>query len=424
MRIKTYILASVLVMAGVHASAQRDNRVAEKGVVETLSGDETDKAHVEETMKANAPTSVKTNGLPRFAIVGKDRQFYLGIGAQFLGEAAYDFGGDMSSPVLFVPSSLSTPAPGNDKALGFGWQSSSVYLNFVAMPHSKDKIGIFFKGNFMGDNNAFNCDHLYARYRGLTVGYTTGTFTDGAAEPMTIDFEGPNGYPYMTLFNASWQQNFGKHLSAGIGIEAPTANLTTGNEAQQINQCAPAVPAYVQYAWDGGTSHLRLSGLVRPMRYRDLVSSKNRTMTGLGIQLSGMATVAGPLSVQYNAVYGRGIADYIQDDNGMNLDAVASRRAGRLEMTRSLGVTAGMSYTISPKLSANAVYSHVLNTFGDKAVVDGDRYRYGDYVAANLIWTINKFMSAGVEYDYGHRKSVDNASQHCNRVQCQIAFTL
>lgn len=422
--VKQIILSCIVASLAFPAMAQRDNRTAETGVTQSVLGDEADTQHVEKKFKENAPEAVNDNGLPRFAIVGKDNNFYLGIGVQFLGEAAYDFGGSMPSTVLFTPSSLTKPTPGNDTNLGFGWQTSSIYFNFVAMPHSENSIGVFFKGNFMGDNNAFNCYHFYARYRNLTVGYTTGLFSDGAAEPMTIDFEGPNGYPYTTLFNARWEQKFTPHFSAAIGVDEPTTAMTTSSSTQQISQTLPAVPVYAQYAWDGGASHVRVSGIVRPMRYRDLANSKNHTLTGLGVQLSGMSSVAGPLSVQFNAAYGRGIATYIQDDNGLNLDAVASKEDGKLEMARTLGVTGGVSYAISPKVTANAVYSHVLNTLPSKAEVSPEQYRMGDYVAANVIWTINKYMSAGVEYDYGHRKSFDGASLHDNRIQCQIAFTL
>lgn len=423
MKIKILMLC-LAIPVSLTVMGQRDNRHAETGVTQVAIGDESETVNVEKKFKENAPVGVKDNGLPRFAIVGKNNNFYLGIGAQFLGEVAYDFGGDMPSPVLFTPSSLEKPEPGNAKNLGFGWQSSSIYLNFVAMPHSENSIGIFFKGNFMGENNNFNCYHFYAKYRGLTVGYTTGLFTDAAAEPMTIDFEGPNGYPYNTLFNVSWQQKFTPHFSAAIGVDAPTTELSTSGSTRQISQTLPAVPVFAQYAWDGGASHVRVSGIVRPLRYRDLSEGKNKTLTGLGVQVSGMANVSGPLSVQYNATYGRGIATYIQDDNGLNLDAVASGSKGELDMVRTLGVTGGLNYVISPAVSANAVYSHVINTLPSDAKVASDQYRLGDYVAANVIWTINKYMSAGIEYDYGHRKSFDGSSLHDNRIQCQVAFTL
>lgn len=219
MRPNYLIALCALCATPFYATAQRDNR-HEKGVVSALNGDTTDAARVERHLKENAPKSTKDNGLPRFAFVGKDHQYYLSIGAQFLGEAAFDWGDEMASPLLFTPSVITPSTPGNRSSLGFAWQSSSVYLNIVAMPDTDNKVGLFFKGNFTGSGNSFSCYHFYAKYRGLTVGYTTSIFADGEAEPMTIDFEGPNGYPYITLFNASWTQNF-TPISPGPSASTP-----------------------------------------------------------------------------------------------------------------------------------------------------------------------------------------------------------
>lgn len=421
---KKVLLLIAATLPGVFSvTAQRDNRLHENGVVSVANNDTVDASRVENAFKSVAPTSTKDNGLPRFAIVGKDHKFYLGIGGQFLGEAVYDIGDNVGSSTLFTPSAFTPSTPGNGSALGFGWQSSSVYLNFVALPNTDNQIGLFFKANFMGNNNSFNCYHFYAKYRGLTVGYTTGLFTDGAAEPMTIDFEGPNGYPYSTLFTAYWTQNFNKHWSGAIGIDAPVTSLTTNDHTASVNARTPSVPLYLQYAWAGGNSHVRLSGIVRPMQYRNLDAMKNKTTTGWGVQLSGMTSVAGPLSVQFNAAYGGGIGSYIQDDEGLGLDAVAIGNSGRMELVKTLGVTGGINVAITPKLSSNVVYSHVTNWLPDGAQVDNNTYRYGDYVAANLIYNINKFVSAGVEYDYGLRKAVDGNSLHASRIQAQIAVT-
>ena len=59
----------------------------------------------------------------------------------------------------------------------------------------------------------------------------------------------------------------------------------------------------------------------------------------------------------------------------------------------------------------------------DNAESQPDQYRYGDYVAANLIYSVNRFVSAGIEYDYGHRKDFDGGSLHTNRLQLQLAVT-
>lgn len=416
----TLLLASA---ATFSASAQRDARHMEKGVTTPLHNDNADRDDVEKRMKENAPKAPNDNGLPRFAIVGKNNEFYLGIGGQFLGEGVFTWGDNMPSATLFTPAALTPKTPGNGGNTQFGWQSSSIYMNFVAMPGSKDQVGIFFKANFMGNNNAFNCFHFYAKYRGLTAGYTNSLFTDGAAEPMTIDFEGPNGYPFTTLFTAYWEQNFTKNLSGAIGIDAPSVSITTGTTTANVNQRIPAVPLYLQYAWNDGSAHVRLSGIVRPIQYRNLAEGSNSTLAGGGIQLSGMTKVAGNLSANFNAAYGRGIGSYLQDDSGLGMDAVTSTEAGKMETVKTFGVTGGLSYTFSPKVSTNLTYSHLVNSLPDKATVDADKYRYGDYVAANVIYNINKFVSAGIEYDYGHRKSFDGEGLHANRIQCQLAVT-
>ncbi|MDE6278495.1 MAG: hypothetical protein K2M05_00830, partial [Paramuribaculum sp.] len=114
---------------------------------------------------------------------------------------------------------------------------------------------------------------------------------------------------------------------------------------------------------------------------------------------------------------------YIQDDEGLGLDAVATHREGIMKSVRTLGITGGLNYAFSSRLSSNLVYSHVSNWLPDDAVTVAGQYRSGDYVAANLIYNINKFVSAGVEYDYGLRKGVETGSVHVNRIQAQMAVT-
>ncbi|MDE6304666.1 MAG: hypothetical protein K2M01_07570 [Paramuribaculum sp.] len=421
---KIVIMITAIAVFGVFAaSAQRDNRLHEKGVVSVANNDSIDGSHVEKAFKSVAPVSPKDNGLPRFAIVGKNHQFYLGIGAQFLGEAVYDIGGNAGSEICFTPSAFTPAEPGNGAGLGFGWQSSSIYFNIIGLPNTSNQIGVFFKLNFTGTGNTVSCYHFYAKYRGLTAGYTNSLFSDGAAEPMTIDFEGPNGYPYATLFTAYWTQNFTDHLSGAIGIDEPATSLTTDSHTASVKARTPSVPLYLQYAWGGGSSHVRLSGILRPMQYRDVTAGRNRNLFGGGVQLSGMTAVVGGLSLQFNAAYGTGIGSYIQDDEGLGLDAVATHREGIMKSVRTLGITGGLNYAFSSRLSSNLVYSHVSNWLPDDAVTVAGQYRSGDYVAANLIYNINKFVSAGVEYDYGLRKGVETGSVHVNRIQAQMAVT-
>ena len=86
-------------------------------------------------------------------------------------------------------------------------------------------------------------------------------------------------------------------------------------------------------------------------------------------------------------------------------------------------MTAGLTFNITRRLALNAVYSHLTNWKADYTTVPGDTYRYGDYVAANIIYSFNKIIAAGIEYDYGHRKSFSGNSRETSRVQAQLSIS-
>lgn len=425
MKLQTLLPAIAAVMCSLvatNARAQEDSRLSHD-VVTPLVNDTVNASVVERHLKGNAPKQPNINGLPRFVIVGRDQQFYVGIGMQFLGEGVYDYGDNVASATHFSPADLRPETPGNSSQMLYGWNTSSIYLNVVALPDNRNQIGVFFKGNFTGPNNAFHCSHFYTRFRGLTVGRTSGVFTDAEAEPMTIDSEGPNGFVDLSLFTAFWTQKFSKHFSGAIGIDEPTTSVSFNDYAVAVNQRIPAIPVYLQYGYQGGDSHIRVSGILKPMQYRNLLKDENKTANGIGVQLSGLTKVTPNTIFSYAVVYGRGIGSYIQDDNGLGLDAVPVSKLGKLETVRNLGITAGFNYSIAPGLSSNISYSHLVNYLPDKAEIELSQYRYGDYVAANIIYSLNRFVSAGFEYDYGHRKDFDGTSLHANRLQVQLAVT-
>ncbi|MDE6027345.1 MAG: hypothetical protein K2G23_04700, partial [Muribaculaceae bacterium] len=379
----TAMAASLLI--ATRASAQRDSRL-EHDVVSLINNDKVSPVEVEESLEENGPESPHDNGLPRFALIGKDGLFYMGIGAQLLGEAMVDWGDRMPSAELFIPSAIEPKIPGDGCAMRFGWQSSAVYLNMVALPETPNQIGLFFKGVFSGQNHTVKVYHFYSKYRGLTAGYTLSSFTDSKALPMTIDFEGPNGYPFKTLFTAYWTRYFGKGFSATLGIDAPQVGMTLDETARKVSQRIPSIPVNLQYAWEGGESHVRLAAIYRPMQYRDNLTQKNKAISGGGIQLSGMAKLTGGLGINYNATYGSGIGSYLLDDEDLSLDAVSCLIPGTVKAVKSMGLTGGLSYLCSSKVSTNVCYSHLTNWLPDDGVLEGTAYRYGDYVAANVIY--------------------------------------
>lgn len=390
--------------------------------VTVVIGDRESAAHAGEAFKDNAPVNPNDAGLPRFAIIGHENLFYLGIGLQFQGEAVFDWGDEMPSAINMIPNTLTPRTPGNGSSLRFSAATSSVYLSCVALPNNKNKVGLFFSANFSNDYN-FNLSHFYIRYRGLTAGYTNSAFTDGAVIPITVDNQGPNGVINYTSVGGYWRQRFNKHWSGAIGVDAPSASMTYSTTTSEVSQRIPAFPVYLQYRWGKG-NHLRASALMRPMQYRNLDDAKNVTPFGWGVQLSGISKIAGGLSAVFAGSYGKGIGQYFNGDNGLNYDAVAvAGKPGKLDLVRSMGLMGGLVYNISTKLSSNVVYSHLSNWLEKGSVTPEANYRYGDYVAANVIYAVNRIVSVGLEYDYAKKKTWTGDNLHSNRVQCQLAVT-
>ena len=113
-----------------------------------------------------------------------------------------------------------------------------------------------------------------------------------------------------------------KGFSAAVSAELPSASYTNTTSTRSIAQRFPDIPLYLQYAWNKGDSHVRLSGILRELSYRDLVAGKNHFVTGWGVQLSAVADIVGGLSFFGHYTYGKGIGYYINDLSGEDYDLV------------------------------------------------------------------------------------------------------
>lgn len=403
--------------------AQKNDSIANKSHVQIVVGGQENEADVEQAFSDNIPRDKSVAGMPHFAIVGKYKRFYLGIGANFKASAAFDFGDEMPSELDFVPSSIMPKTPGNGGETRFSAQASSIYLNFVAMPGNPNKTGLFFSGNFKGENYGFKINHFYIKYRGLKLGYTNSAFADNDAVPYTIDDQGACGQANMKLVNAMWTQPLGKRLSVAVGIDAPTVGYDSIGYNDVVKQRVPAIPLWLQYGDED--SHIRLSGLVKVVQYRDLHENMNRNVVGWGLQLSGNYEICRNLKLYYGTTYGEGIASYIQDGSGLNVDLLASATdEGRMEMTPAWASHLGAEIKFNDKIESNLLYSRT-NMFYDRGVVkQPDMFRYSQYVAANLLYNITYFVKLGVEYNWGFRSSIDGRADHTNRLQGLLSIEI
>lgn len=380
--------------------------------------------HMRAVLSENAPNE-KMPGTSEFAFAGRNNKFYLAIGGYAKFTASYDFGNTLDNPNEFITENISTePRPGNGGLVQFSAMQTHLCLNFVALPETKNKVGFFIGTNFL-DNYSPTLQYAYARWRGLKAGYDYSNFLDPNAGPPTIDYEGPNAMTSVPLAMISYDGKFGKHKEwqAGVALEMPQYSVTTGAGSQTVTQRVPDIPAYIQYSWGGGVSTLRLSGMLRNMEYRDLMLGKNYNKVGWGVQLSGSADINSFLTAYYQAVYGDGIASYIQDLNGGGMDMTPSRTPGKMDAVKAWGAYLGLQYNFSKQVYATTTYSHVrtyASQYKGGETAWGDQYRYAQYAVANVFYQINKHLQTGLEYIYGRRVNYDGSQGHDNRIQAMF----
>lgn len=379
----------------------------------------------------NAPDYFNAPDMPRFAIVGKERKFYLGIGGFVKASVSYDLGDPIENPLSFVTSAIPMDnLPGNSSLVQMSAGASNLFFNFIALPHTKNQIGAYvnfaFSGN--GANYGFSLKSAYFTYKGFSLGYKTSLFTDGAASAPTVDQQGPNAMTFVFNTVLNYQYAFNSHWKVGLGLELPVVDATYNATTYVVNQRIPDIPFYVQYSWADGEAWLRLSGLIRNMYYRDKATSATVDEVGYGIKLSSATPLRHNLKLFSQCVYGKGIGSYIQDLQGLGLDMVPVSENGRLEGVTSWASYVGLQWKISPKFSSAIIYSMVesylpknsADAVEQNEFMPSTTYKNAKYVVSNLFYNITPSVQAGVEYLWGSRENIDGISRHDTRLQTAV----
>jgi hypothetical protein len=331
---------------------------------------------------------------------------------------------------------------GNSSMVQMSAASSNMFFNFVALPHTDNKVGAYVDFGFAEGlgNYGFSVKAAYLTYRNFVVGYTTSLFTDGQAAAQTIDQQGPNAMTFLFNTVIDWQRKLNDHWKIGVGLEMPSVNATYGSRNQAVGQRLPDIPLYLQYSWKEGKGWIRLSGLLRDMQYRNLVTGNNSSQAGVAVKLSSVGPLTNRLTLYSQTVFGTGIGSYVQDLQGLGLDLVpVDGASGKMRPVEVVGSYLGLQYRISPVLSTSATFSEVKCFMPDgyQSGIDagvsgvtsgsdgtygpwGGTYKQASYFVCNLIYKVSPVLTTGVEYLWGSRKDLNDEMHHNNRLQASL----
>ena len=361
---------------------------------------------------------------PRFLFMDRKGKVALGIGGYVKGTMSVDMGG-ISDNLDFVTADIPVPKQA-DMLNQFQMDASTsrLFLKLVGRNTAVGNFSVYVESDFRGkDGHQYDLRlrQAYIRLGNLLFGRTRSTFADGAAGPPTIDFEGPSGSVSKKNTMIQYKQQIDKNWSWAASIESPSESYTVvKNESKSIKQRIPDIPAYLQYEWNDGQSHIRLSGLFRALSYRNLVKEENEYAIGLASQLSGMIAFSPRITFYYQAAYGHGYADYLNDLGGLGYDLIPDGDNGKLKAPYALGIVGGLQYNFCKNFFISASYSQC--RLYDQASLSDSAYKYGQYVVANAFYSPFNNCQVGIEFLYGNRHNHDGESGNAHRLNAMIQY--
>jgi len=309
----------------------------------------------------------------------------------------------------------------------------------------------FFNGNTSG---AFGSFPLRLRFAWIDVGpflvgQAASLFMDYDVFPNVLDYEGPPGMVLMRQPILAVRVPLGDRLKLAVGVEQPYSDIQwldngefvvnpgtgiiTERGVPKNIQNVPDLTANVRYTGDYG--HAQVAGILRKLTFQNALERQSDEC-GYGVNITGTfhpwaylhgipndAEGRGPMEKsRFLAQFacGRGISRYIQDVNGLGLDAVADP-VGGFRTLQATGWFVAYEHWWTDKLISNFTYGQARVDVGDTLLPD-DTYKMADYATANLIWLPVERLGLGVEVIYGSRENKDGAKGKNCRVQAGVQY--
>ena len=370
-------------------------------------------------------------------------------------DGIYDFR-PMGSTDDFVTSSIPVPQSRGQNSvltprytrLGFDTETPLEQCDWTI----KTRIEMdFFNGNTSGAFGSFPLRLRFAwiDFGPFLIGQAASLFMDYDVFPNVLDYEGPGGMVLVRQPIFAVRAPISENLKLTAGIEQPysdiqwfdganwvvnpgTGIITTPGVAKNV-QDMPDFTANIRYTGEYG--HVQVAGIARKLTYQPATGDSALDELGYGINLTGTlhpwammsdtptkGDCATPLSksrflAQYAA--GKGINRYIQDVNGLGLDATFDPVNGfRPIPTRGWFIAYEQWW--AKKWATNITYGQ--NSMDLTDTLPDNTYQGANYVSANLIWLPVDRMGVGLEYLFGTRENKNGQRGDNSRIQMAVQY--
>lgn len=362
---------------------------------------------------------------PYFMLMSRNGNMAMGIGGMVKVIGAYDWDGSIDG-LGFAPYSIPIPRnPEGNTAFQASPAKSALFFTVFGNDKRFGDYKIYIETKFSkGNNYSFGLGKAYATVGDWTLGYANTTFCDPGAQPSTIDTDGPDSEVDYSTVLLRYMHTFRQGITLAVSAESPDSQVPASSLCSSTKDFMPDIAAFAQYSWASG-QHIRLSGIARGLRYRDLVSETNHKQIGWGLHLSTAFRPVAPLTIYAAGITGRGIGSIVNDlQDGENDLLPYSDRPGRMYAPQSYGWYAAAQYNFTPSLFSTIIFSQQRILPESGSDYGGDQYKYGLYATANIFWDITPRCQVGAEYNMGRRCNIDGTARNGYRISllAQLSF--
>lgn len=266
-----------------------------------------------------------------------------------------------------------------------------------------------------GGSYGYRLRHAWAQLGNTYAGFGWSAFMDLDSGPDTLDFAGPGSSPFARL--ASVRQYFplrgGNQIILAAEHRAPEIDYTDPDG--RARNAAPNLVLAARHEADWG--NVQLAGLLRYLAY-DAPANSDSAVAGGGALTGSWGHDRGDYFV-YGLVGGQGIAAYLGDLGGLDLDAVVDAR-GNLEVLQEWGGWIGYTHLWNSRWRSTLTWSRLY--LDRDSLLDPTAFRRSDYAAANVIFEPAPSWSWGMEVLYGRLQQQDGERGDVVRVQTSLKY--
>ena len=313
---------------------------------------------------------------------------------------------------IFLPALLGrTGRDDQDGGTSLSAELSRVGFD-VRAPVADGRVRAYVEFDFSGD--LFKWRHGYLTWSGnwgeVVAGKTWSTFMDLQTLPDGLGEPTVSGAIFTRQAMFRYSRSLGTKTRIALAIEDPATSDIVAAAPVKTRTGVPDGIATVSFG--GGSAHLQVGGLVRSIEF-DPDNAPGASDVGAGIQVSGHVNV-GPRDKIYGAVVtGQGLGRYLLGVPP-TAGALIIPDPPLVEARRASGGFAGVRHAWNDTCRSSVAWSYATATNIEE---EGPlTFANSTFVLSNLLCKANRFMTIGVEWDYGKRENRDGSSLDSNRI--------